>query len=91
MLAKEKYGTARPRAVAAARATFVPFTAQTRMSGVDLDGREIRKGAADAIENCVRRQRRHACPPELAAIVERIARAGGTPLVVAGRAAARSA
>ena len=49
VLAKEKYGI-RGRDVAAMKAVFVPFTAQTRMSGVDLDGREIRKGAADSIE-----------------------------------------
>ena len=63
---------------------FVPFTAQTRMSGIDLDGREIRKGAADAIEAYVTgaRRRRFA---ELQPIVDRIARAGGTPLVVAER------
>ena len=64
------------------RATFVPFTAQTRMSGVDLDDREIRKGAADAIEKYVT-SRGGVVPPQLAAIVQRIARAGGTPLVVA--------
>ena len=46
-------------------AVFVPFTAQTRMSGVDLDGREIRKGAADAIAKYVDGQRRHVSPPEL--------------------------
>ena len=48
----------RPRAGAARGATFVPFTAQTRMSGVDLDGREIRKGAADSDREVRRRQRR---------------------------------
>ena len=48
VLAKEKYGL-RGRDLAAHEAQFVPFTAQTRMSGVDLDGREIRKGAAEAI------------------------------------------
>ena len=48
VLAKEKYGL-RGRDLAAHEAQFVPFTAQTRMSGVNLDGREIRKGAADAI------------------------------------------
>src|SRR5205085_2615644 len=49
VLAKEKYGI-RERDVHALKAQFVPFTAQTRMSGVDLDGRQIRKGASDAIE-----------------------------------------
>jgi potassium-transporting ATPase ATP-binding subunit len=63
-------------------AEFVPFTAQTRMSGVDLDGRALRKGAADAVVAWVAeaggRPRR-----ELAAARRRIAREGGTPLVVA--------
>ena len=89
MLAKEKYGL-RGRELAPHEAHFIPFTAQTRMSGVDFDGREIRKGAADAIERyvvehggaSVRRSSREA--------VERIARAGGTPLVVAD-GASRSA
>ena len=57
VLAKEKYGI-RGRELADQEATFVPFTAQTRMSGVDLDGREIRKGAADAIAALRERQRR---------------------------------
>ena len=48
VLAKQKFELARARHHALG-ATFVPFSAQTRMSGVDLDGREIRKGAADAI------------------------------------------
>ena len=72
-------------------ATFVPFSAQTRMSGIDLDGREIRKGAADAIDAVRARQRRHACRRSCRRIVERIARAGGTPLVVAENGRARSA
>jgi K+-transporting ATPase ATPase B chain len=63
---------------------FVPFTAQTRMSGVNLDGREVRKGAADSIERYVAANGGTAVP-ELRAIVDRIARAGGTPLVVAER------
>ena len=58
VLAKEKYGL-RERDVEKLGATFVPFTAQTRMSGVDLDGRQIRKGAADAIEAYVKRPGRH--------------------------------
>ena len=57
----------------------MPFTAQTRMSGVDLDGTEIRKGAVDAIVGWSGRE----LPAELAAEVERIANAGGTPLAVA--------
>ena len=63
------------------RARFIPFTAQTRMSGVDYDGREIRKGAVDAIEKYVGNGR--GATPELRAVVERIAKEGGTPLVVA--------
>jgi K+-transporting ATPase ATPase B chain len=65
-------------------ATFVPFTAKTRMSGVDLDGRQIRKGAADAITAYLRANGGEA-PAELKAIVDRIASSGGTPLVVAER------
>ena len=83
VLAKEKYGL-RGRDLAAHAAVFVPFTAQTRMSGVDLDGRAIRKGAADAIAKYVRANG-GATSAELDGIVERIARAGGTPLVVAER------
>jgi K+-transporting ATPase ATPase B chain len=83
VLAKEKYGI-RGRDMAAMKAVFVPFTAQTRMSGVDLDGREVRKGAADSIEDYVKRQG-GALAPDLRAIVDRIARSGGTPLVVAER------
>jgi K+-transporting ATPase ATPase B chain len=64
------------------RAVFVPFTAQTRMSGVNIDGREIRKGAADAIERYLTAQG-VISPPQLSSVVQRIAREGGTPLVVA--------
>jgi K+-transporting ATPase ATPase B chain len=103
VLAKEKYGL-RGRELSPQQATFVAFTAQTRMSGVDLhaprpalvaaggggastggrdsDVREIRKGAADAIERWVI-SRGGTVPEQLAGIVQRIARAGGTPLVVA--------
>ncbi len=80
VLAKDKYGI-RGRDLAGAAATFIPFTAQTRMSGMDFDGRAIRKGAADAIERYVTSNGGRV-PPELSVIVERIARAGGTPLVV---------
>ncbi len=59
-----------------------PFTAQTRMSGVDFDGRTIRKGAADAIENYLK-QNDGIMPQEVRATVETISRSGGTPLVVA--------
>ncbi len=81
VLAKEKYSL-RERDIHALGATFVPFTAQTRMSGVDLDGRKIRKGAAEAIEVYVK-GRGGNFPKELQATVESIAKAGGTPLVVA--------
>jgi K+-transporting ATPase ATPase B chain len=85
ILAKEKYGL-RGREIheLAKESSFVPFTAQTRMSGVDLDGREIRKGAVDAVEKYLYTNG-HQPPSELREIVERIARAGGTPLVVADR------
>jgi potassium-transporting ATPase ATP-binding subunit len=83
VLAKERYGL-RGRELAAHGAVFVPFTAQTRMSGVDLDGREVRKGAADSIERYVAANG-GSSTPELKTIVDRIARAGGTPLVVAER------
>jgi K+-transporting ATPase ATPase B chain len=100
VLAKEQYGL-RGRELSPQHATFVPFTAQTRMSGVTLhahqgapafagglalagDGevREIRKGAADSIEHWVVKQGGKV-PSELSGIVQRVARAGGTPLVVA--------
>jgi K+-transporting ATPase ATPase B chain len=84
VLAKERYGL-RGRDLAERGTVFVPFTAQTRMSGVDLDGRQIRKGAADAIERYVAGSGGGTPGPELRAIVDRIARAGGTPLVVAER------
>jgi K+-transporting ATPase ATPase B chain len=61
---------------------FIPFSAQTRMSGVDFDGLSIRKGAADAIMAYIGQQGKSA-PPELKSVVENIAKAGGTPLVVA--------
>jgi potassium-transporting ATPase ATP-binding subunit len=86
VLAKERYGI-REREVHALNATFVPFTAQTRMSGVDLATpsgpvREIRKGAADAIEEYVR-GKGGAFPAEVRASVDGVAKQGGTPLVVA--------
>ena len=63
-------------------ATFVPFTAQTRMSGVDLNGRQIRKGAADAIEAYVK-SLGGTVPADVRTTVDTIAKSGGTPLVVA--------
>ncbi|MGZ8848639.1 MAG: potassium-transporting ATPase subunit KdpB, partial [Pyrinomonadaceae bacterium] len=80
VLAKEKYGL-RGRELAPHEALFIPFTAQTRMSGVDFDRREIRKGAADAIENYLSPFGAK-LPSELGEIVDRISREGGTPLVV---------
>jgi potassium-transporting ATPase ATP-binding subunit len=81
VLAKEKYGL-RGRELASHEARFVPFTAQTRMSGVNLNGFEIRKGATDAIAAYVAQNGRR-MPSEVNAAVEEIARSGGTPLVVA--------
>jgi potassium-transporting ATPase ATP-binding subunit len=81
VLAKEKYGL-RGRDLSASHAQFVPFTAQTRMSGVNFDGRVIRKGAADAIQKYLS-ENGGMLPKEVQATVETIARSGGTPLVVA--------
>src|SRR6202042_2247672 len=81
VLAKERYGL-RGRELAAHEAVFVPFTAQTRMSGVNLDGREIRKGAVDSISKYLN-QFGTSLPREIQASVEQIARSGGTPLIVA--------
>jgi K+-transporting ATPase ATPase B chain len=80
VLAK-RYGI-REHELAPHQARFVPFTAQTRMSGVDFDGQVLRKGAADAIVDWVRGEG-GAPPTELDGEVERISREGGTPLVVA--------
>jgi K+-transporting ATPase ATPase B chain len=83
VLAK-KYGI-REREVAAIGAQFIPFTAQTRMSGVNFSGNQIRKGSTDAIIDFVKAQSgaHFQPPPSLLATVERIAKSGGTPLVVA--------
>jgi K+-transporting ATPase ATPase B chain len=81
VLAKEKYRL-RERDIHALGATFVPFSAQTRMSGVNLDGRQIRKGAVDAIETYVKSRGGH-FPKEAHTTAESIAKEGGTPLVVA--------
>ncbi|MEW6696881.1 MAG: potassium-transporting ATPase subunit KdpB [Bacillota bacterium] len=80
VLAKEKYSL-RERDMANLKASFVPFSAYTRMSGVDLAGREIRKGAVDAIERYLK-EKGGVIPQELRRTVEEIARKGGTPLVV---------
>ena len=81
VLAKERYGL-RGRDLASHEARFVPFTAQTRMSGVNLDGREIRKGASDAIAKYISVVSGNGLPKEVQATVEQIAHSGGTPLIV---------
>jgi len=81
VLAKREYNL-RGRELAEKDAHFIPFSAQTRMSGVDIAGRTIRKGAADQVVRFVR-ENGGTAPAELEGIVEHIARAGGTPLVVA--------
>jgi K+-transporting ATPase ATPase B chain len=80
VLAKEKYAL-RGRDVNQRQVTFIPFTAQTRMSGVDFDGRQIRKGAADAVDAWLK-ERQGEFPASLRTIVDEISRKGGTPLVV---------
>ena len=98
VLAKEKFGIrgrtlAEGRRVvvapadasgAAQEAEFVPFSATTRMSGVNMGALHLRKGAGDAVAKWVQ-ENRGTVPPDLQPIVERIAREGGTPLVVAER------
>jgi len=83
VLAKDQYGL-RARDMHELGATFIPFTAQTRMSGVNMDSREIRKGSADAIESYVTAQSGH-FSHFVRLNVETIAKQGGTPLVVAER------
>jgi len=81
VLAKEKYRL-RERDIEKMGATFVAFTAQTRMSGVNLNGRQIRKGAADAIEAHVKRLG-GSVSVGIRGVVDRVAKEGATPLVVA--------
>lgn len=81
VLAKEKFGI-RGRELSKLNATFVPFTAKTRMSGIDYQGIEIRKGAADAVRAFVL-EKGGKYPDECGQIVKRVASEGGTPLVVA--------
>jgi K+-transporting ATPase ATPase B chain len=81
VLAKEKYGL-RGREFSSREAVFVPFSAQTRMSGVNLNGFEIRKGSVDAIQKYVSLNG-HDFPQPVQEYVDQIARSGGTPLVVA--------
>ncbi|SDG21610.1 potassium-transporting ATPase subunit KdpB [Bosea robiniae] len=85
VLAKEKYAI-RARDMGSLHATFVPFTAQSRMSGVDLEGSQIRKGAVDAVLKYVEGASAKSTPEtvrEVQAIAAEIAKAGGTPLAVA--------
>ncbi len=81
VLAKEKYNL-RGRDLGGAHAEFVPFTAQTRMSGVNLPGTLIRKGSVDAIARFLEEQG-SSLPQKVRDSVEEVARLGGTPLVVA--------
>jgi K+-transporting ATPase ATPase B chain len=81
VLAKEKYGL-RGRELSSHETEFVAFTAQTRMSGVNMNGNQIRKGAVDAITRYLIANG-GVMPADVQATVERIARSGGTPLVVA--------
>ena len=84
VFAKQKFGLRGVELHEMPHAVFVPFTAQTRMSGVDIDGVSYRKGSQDAIRkyldrNCLGRD----LPKDVEEIVERISKAGGTPLIVA--------
>jgi potassium-transporting ATPase ATP-binding subunit len=81
VLAKERYGI-RARELSEIHAEFVPFSAVTRMSGVNIEGRIIRKGATDAIAKFIE-SKGGRLPDEVRAAVETIAHSGGTPLVVA--------
>jgi len=81
VLAKDKYSL-RGRELAPLNPMFIPFSAQTRMSGVDMDGQEIRKGAPEAIERYVA-ERGQVVPAEIKEVVREIANGGGTPLLVA--------
>ncbi|ADI12388.1 potassium-transporting ATPase subunit B [Streptomyces bingchenggensis BCW-1] len=84
VLAKERYGLRARDEGELARAAYLPFTAQTRMSGVDVEGRQVRKGAAAAVTAWVNE---HGGRPgdEVQGVVDRISESGGTPLVVAER------
>jgi len=81
ILAKDRFRL-RGREVSDKAASFIPFSATTRMSGVDLDGRELRKGAADSIAAFVK-EKGGAVPAGFTDVTDRIARGGGTPLAVA--------
>ncbi len=85
VLAKERYGI-RGRDMAPLDAHFIPFTAQTRLSGIDVEGEQIRKGAVDAVVNYLRQVTGNPnmpMPRELERLAETIAKTGGTPLAVA--------
>jgi K+-transporting ATPase ATPase B chain len=86
VLAKEKYGL-RGRELSSHDMEFVPFTAQTRMSGVNMNGHQIRKGAVDAITRYLIANG-NSVPADVQTSVEQIARSGGTPLVVADKSRA---
>jgi K+-transporting ATPase ATPase B chain len=86
VLAKEKYGL-RGRDLTALQAEFIPFSATTRMSGVDFPGHVVRKGSVDAISRFLEEQGSN-LPQKVRDSVEEIARMGGTPLVVAENASA---
>jgi potassium-transporting ATPase ATP-binding subunit len=81
VLAKDKHGL-RGRELGSVAATFIPFSAVTRMSGVDMDGRKIRKGARDAIVKYIK-EAGGTVPHETMEAVDRISNSGGTPLLVA--------
>ena len=87
VLAKERYGLRERELVGA---ELVPFTAQTRMSGVELEGRSVRKGAAEAVRRWVEESGGH-FPDDAGATVDGIASQGGTPLVVAEKVGAEPA
>jgi K+-transporting ATPase ATPase B chain len=88
VLAKQKFNL-RERDIHALNATFVHFSAQTRMSGVNLGGRQIRKGSADAMRAFVA-ERGGQFPQEVSLIIDNVARRGSTPLVVAESEAGRA-
>ena len=80
VLAKEKYGL-RGREIASHEAEFIPFTAQTRMSGVNIDGHQVRKGATESVRKYIE-ERGGSFPKSVTNVTDNIARSGGTPLVV---------
>ncbi|MER5985827.1 potassium-transporting ATPase subunit KdpB [Streptomyces sp. NPDC001787] len=82
VLAKEKYGLRERHQGELAHAQWVAFTAQTRMSGVDVDGRKVRKGATGSVLAWVK-ERGGSVPQDTQALTDRISQAGGTPLLVA--------